>query len=40
MSNESFMQRAPEQVVETERRKRSDALAKIAALEQQLALLQ
>ena len=40
LSNESFMQRAPEQVVETERRKRSDALAKIAALEQQLALLQ
>ena len=40
LSNESFLQRAPAEVVETERKKRSDAMTKIAALEQQLSSLQ
>jgi len=40
LNNPHFVQRAPEQVVTTEQKKRSDALAKIAALEQQLLSLQ
>jgi valyl-tRNA synthetase len=40
LNNPNFVQRAPEQVVATEQKKRSDALAKIAALEQQLSSLQ
>jgi valyl-tRNA synthetase len=39
LSNPDFVQRAPEQVVAIEQKKRSDALAKIAALEQQLSTL-
>jgi len=39
LKNPNFVQRAPEQVVVTEQKKRSDALAKIAALEQQLSSL-
>ncbi|MDD3949141.1 MAG: class I tRNA ligase family protein, partial [Anaerolineaceae bacterium] len=40
LSNESFLQRAPRDVVAVERKKRSDALTRIASLEQQLDLLQ
>lgn len=40
LSNENFLQRAPGEVVATERKKHSDAMAKIAALKQQLSLLQ
>ena len=40
LSNESFLQRAPGDVIAVERKKRSDALTRIAALEQQIDLLQ
>ena len=40
LSNESFLQRAPVDVVAIERKKRSDAMSRIAALKQQLDLLQ
>jgi len=40
LNNPNFVLRAPEQVVAIEQKKRSDALAKIAALEQQLSSLQ
>jgi len=39
LNNASFVQRAPEHVVAMERKKQADALAKIKALEEQLALL-
>ena len=39
LSNPDFVQRAPEQVVAIEQKKRSDAMAKIAALKQQLSTL-
>lgn len=39
LANETFVQRAPEQVVAIERKKQEDARAKITALEEQLALL-
>ena len=37
LSNEKFVNGAPEQVVENERKKETDALAKIAVLEEKLA---
>jgi len=37
LSNEKFVSGAPEQVVENERKKEADALAKIAVLEEKLA---
>ena len=37
LSNEKFVNGAPEQVVENERKKEADALAKIAVLEEKLA---
>lgn len=37
LANERFVSSAPEQVVESERKKEADALAKIVALEEQLA---
>ena len=39
LSNEKFMNGAPEQVVNNERKKQADAEAKIAAIEAQLAEL-
>ncbi|MDD7724701.1 MAG: class I tRNA ligase family protein, partial [Bacteroidales bacterium] len=39
LSNEKFVANAPQQVIETERKKESDALQKIAALEESLANL-
>lgn len=39
LTNETFVLRAPEQVVALERKKQSDTLAKIAALRQQIELL-
>ena len=40
LSNEKFVNGAPEKVLEMERKKESDALAKIATLEQSIAGLQ
>ena len=40
LSNDSFLQRAPGDIVAVERKKRSDAITRIAALEQQLDLSQ
>ena len=40
LSNTSFVDNAPEQVVQTERKKESDALEKISQIEQQIAKLQ
>ena len=40
LSNERFVQNAPEQVVANERAKQADAQAKIKALEEQLAALE
>jgi valyl-tRNA synthetase len=39
LSNERFVNNAPEQVVAIERKKQSDALAKIAVLEYQIKAL-
>ncbi len=39
LSNESFVARAPEQVIALERKKQSDALARIATIEQSIAQL-
>ncbi|MDO4691429.1 MAG: valine--tRNA ligase [Porphyromonadaceae bacterium] len=39
LSNESFVQRAPEQVISLERKKKSDAESRIATIEQSLASL-
>ena len=39
LSNEKFVNGAPAQVVENERKKQADAEAKIKAIEQQLAEL-
>ncbi|WP_395092312.1 valine--tRNA ligase [Vaginella massiliensis] len=39
LSNEKFVNGAPEQVINTERKKEADALAKIAQIEEQLAAL-
>ncbi|WP_170108153.1 valine--tRNA ligase [Flavobacterium sediminis] len=39
LSNEKFVNGAPEKVIETERKKEADALAKIATIEQSLASL-
>jgi valyl-tRNA synthetase len=40
LSNERFVQNAPEQVVAMERKKESDSLEKIAALRESIAALQ
>ena len=40
LSNTSFVDNAPEQVVQTERKNESDALEKISQIEQQIAKLQ
>ncbi len=40
LANERFVANAPAKVIETERKKQSDALARIAVLEKQLALLE
>jgi valyl-tRNA synthetase len=39
LSNERFVAGAPPQVLETERKKKADAEAKIKALEERLAVL-
>ena len=40
LSNTRFVDNAPEQVVQIERKKESDALEKISQIEQQIAKLQ
>jgi valyl-tRNA synthetase len=39
LSNEKFVSGAPEKVIEMERKKEADALAKMATIEQSLASL-